>query len=65
MFLTRYLRIKIGADFQKWRHKLDVVLRLEHKAGEKLFVDWAGQTISVHDRITGLVWQSPRLLPNT
>jgi len=28
--------------YQRWRSKLDVVLRQEHKAGEKMFVDWAG-----------------------
>src|ERR1700690_1989830 len=32
--------------YQHWRSKLDVVLRQEHKAGEKMFVDWAGDTIS-------------------
>lgn len=31
--------------YQRWRGKLDVVLRQEHKAGEKMFVDWAGSTI--------------------
>jgi hypothetical protein len=41
--------------YQKWRRKIDVVLRQEHKAGEKLFVDWAGQMIPVHDRTTSLV----------
>ena len=35
--------------YQHWRRKLDVVLRQEHKAGEKLFVDWAGATIPVYD----------------
>jgi hypothetical protein len=44
--------------YQKWRRKLDVVLRQEHKAGEKLFVDWAGPTIPVHERTTGLIWQA-------
>ena len=44
--------------YQRWRSKLDVVLRQEHKAGEKMFVDWAGATISVWDRHTGLPWQS-------
>src|ERR1700688_2605822 len=44
---------------QRWRSKLDVVLRQEHKAGEKMFVDWAGATIPVHDRHTGEVWQAP------
>jgi transposase len=44
--------------YQRWRSKLDVVLRQEHKAGEKMFVDWAGAAIPVHDRHTGGVWQA-------
>ena len=35
--------------YQQWRQQLDVVLRQEHKAGEKLFVDYAGATIPIHD----------------
>jgi len=30
-----------------------VVLRQEHRAGEKMFVDWAGTTIPIYDRETG------------
>jgi transposase len=45
--------------YQRWRSKLDVVLRQEHKAGEKMFVDWAGATILVHDRHTGEAWRAP------
>ncbi len=45
--------------YQRWRSKLDVVLRQEHTAGEKMFVDWAGATIPVHDRHTGEAWQAP------
>jgi transposase len=44
--------------YQRWRSKLDVVLRQEHKA-EKMFVDWAGTPIPIHDRHTGEVWQAP------
>jgi transposase len=33
--------------------------RQEHKAGEKMFVDWAGATIPVYDRNTGIAWQAP------
>jgi len=44
--------------YQRWRSKLDLVLRQEHKAGEKMFVDWAGATIPVWDRHTGVAWQS-------
>jgi transposase len=39
--------------FRQWQQSLDVVLRQEHKAGEKVFVDYAGQTISVVDTATG------------
>jgi transposase len=35
---------------------LDVVLRQEHKAGDKMFVDWAGATIPVYDATTGQTW---------
>jgi transposase len=35
--------------YQRWRQRLDVVLRQEHLAGEKLFVDYAGATIPIHD----------------
>ena len=45
--------------YQRWRSKLDVVLRQEHRAGEKMFVDWAGATIPVYDRHTGGAWQAP------
>jgi transposase len=42
--------------YQHWRRHLNVVLRQEHKAGEKMFVDWAGPTIPVYDRTTGQAW---------
>jgi transposase len=45
--------------YQRWRAKLDVVLRQEHKPGEKMFVDWAGATIPVYDRNTGDAFQAP------
>jgi transposase len=41
--------------YQRWRHKQDVVLRQEHKAGEKVFVDWAGDTIPIYDARGGPV----------
>lgn len=39
--------------YQAWRGRVDVVMRQEHKAGETLFVDYAGQTVPVVDRRTG------------
>jgi transposase len=35
--------------YRRWRRHLDVVLRQDHQAGEKLFVDYAGATLPVHD----------------
>lgn len=31
--------------YQRWKQERDVVLRQEHRPGEKLFFDWAGATI--------------------
>ncbi|MGH2712730.1 MAG: IS21 family transposase [Thermoleophilaceae bacterium] len=39
--------------YHAWRARLDVVMRQEHKAGEKCFVDWAGQTVPIIDPGTG------------
>lgn len=36
-----------------WAGRLDVVLRQDHRAGEKLFLDFAGQTIPITDPLTG------------
>lgn len=41
--------------YQEWHKGLDVVLRQTHRAGEKVFVDYAGQTIPVIDPVTGNV----------
>ena len=32
-------------QYRAWASKLDVVMRQEHRAGEKLFVDYAGRTV--------------------
>ena len=39
--------------YRAWQDKLDVVMRQDHRAGERLFVDYAGQTVPVVDRFTG------------
>ena len=44
--------------YRQWLHKIDVCLRQEHRAGEKLFVDYAGQTIPIHDSVTGEIRQA-------
>jgi len=39
--------------YDRWSRNQDVVLRQDHRAGEKMFVDWAGDTIPIHDPRTG------------
>jgi transposase len=44
--------------YRCWAAGLEVCLRQDHKAGEKLFVDYAGQTAGVVDPSTGAVRQA-------
>ena len=39
--------------YRRWRARLDVVMRQSHRAGEKLFVDYAGHSVPVVERQTG------------
>ena len=41
--------------YRRWLKKLDLVLRQEHRAGEKMFVDYAGATIPIHNPESGEV----------
>lgn len=38
--------------YRQWLGTLDVVMRQSHKAGEKLFIDYAGHTVGIKDRHT-------------
>ena len=40
--------------YSRWKKALHPTMRLSHKAGEKMFVDWAGQTIPVINPETGV-----------
>jgi transposase len=39
--------------YREWKQPLNPIMRQKHKAGEKLFVDYAGQTVAVVDPETG------------
>jgi hypothetical protein len=34
--------------YDRWAQRLDPVLRQVHRPGEKMFVDWAGQTVPIY-----------------
>jgi transposase len=41
--------------YREWEQKLDVVMRQSHRAGEKTFIDFAGQTLEITNAETGEV----------
>jgi len=45
-------------QYRKWLKTLEVSLRQHHRSGEKLFVDYAGQTVPIHDPATGAITQA-------
>lgn len=44
--------------YREWSFARNLTLRQLHKPGEKMFVDYAGATIPIHDPITGEVHQA-------
>src|SRR5512147_1493638 len=40
-------------QYRAWAAKTEVVMRQTHRAGETVFVDYAGQTVPIVDRHTG------------
>lgn len=44
--------------YRAWASTQDAVLRLAHTPGDKLFVDYAGHTMGVVDRLTGEIRQA-------
>jgi transposase len=53
-----YCYSRFCVQYRRWKRSQDVVMRQDHRAGEKLFVDWAGDTIPIYDRSGGPVLQS-------
>jgi transposase len=42
------------AHYHRWLERQDVVMRLEYPAGERLFVDFCGDTLAITDAETGV-----------
>lgn len=48
-----YGRASFFKMYNSWRNKLKTTMRQSHKAGEKLFIDYAGSTIPIFDAQSG------------
>jgi transposase len=50
-----YGRTQFYDHYRRWAKRLHPTLRQDHKAGEKVFVDWAGKKPEIVDPLTGEV----------
>ena len=46
---------QFGNLYRRWSKKVNPVMHMNHKAGDKLFIDYAGKTLEIADRETGEV----------
>src|ERR1035438_2045479 len=44
--------------YRSWLRRQEVVQRQEHRAGERLFVDYAGATVPIHNPESGQAWEA-------
>lgn len=53
-----YQHSQFSEHYYRWKKKLNISMRQTYKVGEKIFVDYAGQTVPVYDRVTGEIRQA-------
>jgi len=44
--------------YRQWAEELKPMMRQKHRAGEKLFIDYAGQKVPLVNRETGEIWEA-------
>ena len=50
---TPYMSTQFGDKYRKWARITKATMRIQHKPGDAIQVDWAGDTILVYDSVTG------------
>lgn len=53
-----YQSTQFYEHYKNWKQTISPWMRQNHKAGDKLFVDYAGQTVPIHSQETGKVYQA-------
>lgn len=48
-----FSRSQFCYHFQMWRKSCELIMHIEHKAGDKMFVDYTGKKLFITDKITG------------
>lgn len=55
---NHYQRSQFFFHYQQWQSRLKLSMRQTHRAGEKMFVDYAGQTVPIVNPTTGEINQA-------
>ena len=50
---TPYMSTQFGDKYRRWARVTKATMRIQHKPGDAIQVDWAGDTLPVHDPVTG------------
>jgi len=53
MMEVPYMYTQFCLYYQGWAERTKATMRIHHKPGEKMEVDWAGNTMSLRDNLTG------------
>jgi len=48
-----YRRAQFNVHYNRWQNKPKSIMRIEHKTGDKMYVDYAGDKLEYIDRTTG------------
>ncbi len=57
-FPEGYQHTQFSEHYNRWAKTLEVSMRQEHRAGEKLFIDFAGKTVPIIDSSTGEITEA-------
>jgi len=48
-----YMLTQFGDRYRRWARLTKATMRIRHKPGNTIMVDWAGSTFDIHDPVTG------------
>lgn len=48
-----YMQTQFGDKYRAWARITKATMRIQHKPGDAMQVDWAGDTLPIHDSVTG------------
>lgn len=49
-----YMSTQFNDNYHKWARVTKATMRIQHKPGDSIEVDWAGATIDIYDSVTGI-----------